>query len=847
MPRVEYSPIKPVKNTPIDNPFLKENPEEVDPNQVVLPNPPSNRGQPASESESSFHGFDWQSQMNTGTMNKLNGLFRQRSQVEQKIVRIQFTLRDQRHMSLAQLNVISAKLAAAYTEFSKFHSEIMALIPDAAEDEQEEIYTNFENRYDTVSTAVQEMILVLNRNTPSTATTPQVIIQQQPLKAPIPTFDGNYANWPKFKAIFQDLMGNSADSDAIKLYHLDKALVGAAAGFLDAKIINEGNYRQAWKVLSDRYENQRVIVETHLRGLLTLNKMSSESFKELRYLLDEATGHVESLRYLKQELIGVSEHLVVYLITAALDKVTRKAWESTLRSGELPKYTPTIEFLKSRCQILENFEMSQVPASSVSRTKSIHQPSALKLPPQKSNAAISSNPSDISCDICSDQHFNYQCSALKQLTPSQRAEKIRSNGLCFNCLRKGHQSKHCPSARSCRTCNKKHLTLLHEDAKSDNTQDVGANVSVPSQPTVTNSPVLASPPSVADRPVSPTCSCSKVQDSKTVLLLTALVNAYDKYGQPHPCRVLLDSGSQVNFVTERMANLLGMPKTKADVPITGINALRSVARDKIFVKFRSRFNEFQACIECLVTPKVTQSIPSTKFDVSSWNLPQDVQLADPKFHTPDRIDLLIGGELFFDIFKPNHFALGENLPTLRETYLGWIVTGTINTPDHFDPTVRHSNIATIENVEEMIQQFWKLEEVPTVSSRSTEEQSCEDHFLSTYKRDSTGRFVVRLPFKQNVDQLDDCRALALKRFLMLEKRFKRDPNLRDQYVEFLREYESLGHCHQIDEANDPPHQPTYYLPHHAVLRPTSSSTKCRVVFDASAKSDPAKLSLNEVL
>lgn len=37
----------------------------------------------------------------------------------------------------------------------------------------------------------------------------------------------------------------------------------------------------------------------------------------------------------------------------------------------------------------------------------------------------------------------------------------------------------------------------------------------------------------------------------------------------------------------------------------------------------------------------------------------------------------------------------------------------------------------------------------------------------------------------------------------------------------------------------------YYMPHHAILRPSSSSTKLRVVFDASAKL-PSKTSLNEL-
>ncbi|XP_053691588.1 uncharacterized protein LOC128740103 [Sabethes cyaneus] len=226
-------------------------------------------------------------------------------------------------------------------------------------------------------------------------------------------------------------------------------------------------------------------------------------------------------------------------------------------------------------------------------------------------------------------------------------------------------------------------------------------------------------------------------------------------------------------------------------------------------------------------------------------IPEGLVLADPKFHIPDKVDLLIGGELFFDLLKPGHLSLAGGLPQLRDTQLGWIIAGVIIEPPHasnVSPMYVHASVADIER---NMQQFWQIEEVPDVPNLSTEEIACEAHFLSTYQRDESGRFMVQLPFNSDLPLLDDCRALALKRFLMLEKRFVRNPELRIQYVDFIREYETLGHCREIMESEDPPNQQSYYLPHHAVLRP--SSTKCRVVFDASAKSSPSHLSLNEVL
>ncbi|XP_062556850.1 uncharacterized protein LOC134221678 [Armigeres subalbatus] len=88
--------------------------------------------------------------------------------------------------------------------------------------------------------------------------------------------------------------------------------------------------------------------------------------------------------------------------------------------------------------------------------------------------------------------------------------------------------------------------------------------------------------------------------------------------------------------------------------------------------------------------------------------------------------------------------------------------------------------------------------------------------------------------------------MALKRFLHLERKLERQPELKEQYSQFIAEYEQLGHMREIQEEPNENVGSVYYLPHHSVLRPTSTTTKLRVVFDGSAKTTTG-VSINDVL
>ncbi|GFV23186.1 integrase catalytic domain-containing protein [Trichonephila clavipes] len=101
-----------------------------------------------------------------------------------------------------------------------------------------------------------------------------------------------------------------------------------------------------------------------------------------------------------------------------------------------------------------------------------------------------------------------------------------------------------------------------------------------------------------------------------------------------------------------------------------------------------------------------------------------------------------------------------------------------------------------------------------------------------------------MPLKCDSNCSGSSRGIALKRLNALWIRLERDPQYLKLYREFMQEYEHLGHMREVTVENDNPKM-KYFLPHHGVYRPEKSTTKVRVVFNASSSTDNG-LSLNDI-
>lgn len=116
--------------------------------------------------------------------------------------------------------------------------------------------------------------------------------------------------------------------------------------------------------------------------------------------------------------------------------------------------------------------------------------------------------------------------------------------------------------------------------------------------------------------------------------------------------------------------------------------------------------------------------------------------------------------------------------------------------------------------------------------------------MKNTKRDpQLGQYIVKLPFKKNVNELGESYSRALNRFYSLERSLLKNREHKDQYCEFMKEYEELGHMTEDKNASL---NEGYFIPHHSVLKQSNLTTKFRVVFDASAKTSTG-ISLNDKL
>lgn len=327
------------------------------------------------------------------------------------------------------------------------------------------------------------------------------------------------------------------------------------------------------------------------------------------------------------------------------------------------------------------------------------------------------------------------------------------------------------------------------------------------------------------------------------LIPTAMVRIEADGMLYEPMRAMLDTGAHPNILSntlQRKLNLSVMPSTSK---VVGINGTPTLIKHKALVKIRPWF-ESDEYIEDIfwILPKHSDWEPVLPAGhVSITPTPNQVRIpyADPTYWKPSVTNILLGVNIFAKIIT-SVIARKSDGTVLLETSFGAVLFGTqLEDPDH---TIARSfpsiEYRESEQLDKLLSRLWEMDQIDTRSHRTKEEELVEEHFMSTHFRDVNGIFVVTIPLKDNVRDIGSSRQIAFHRFMYLEKRLEKNEQVRQIYVQKMRESIDIGHLRPCTE-NPSAGEMVYYIPHHWIEK------KFRIVYDASCKTDKG-ISLNDV-
>lgn len=705
------------------------------------------------------------------------------------------------------LEDVLRNLEARWSTIDKLHWSIDSEVDGQGEENYEQAFSHHEIKFNEMKKQINTKLWSSAHREKSTPT------------LEIPTFHGNYQQWTSFKDLFTEAIhSNPCLSNAQKMQFLKSKLKGEPERLIQHLPISTENYTTCWEIINHRYNNKKLIFSTHLNAIMTLPVIQQAASSHIKRTHDVT---VECLNGIKNLGVNISswDPILVHILTQKLDTETHNEYMASLKEPrELPTLKEFLNFLENKFTSWESSRRKQEnvqhkfnnapPTTSSNRTRFERYYTSNKATSFNKNQTSPRNRT-LKCPVCSaEDHAIYFCKDFKEMMPAVQRKTITKLNLCSNCLY-SHVGKACTSNKKCKECNEMHNTLLHNAFTSSMT---------------------STPKSNHNR------STNVMQQHNfcdEILLATALIKVQASDGIQHILRALLDQGSQVSLITEKAAKLLKLTKQKSNGIITGVGVNDTACKGLTSILCSSLSGRHTFRTEVFVMKSLTRHLPNVSFPRPSWDLINEIELADPEFYLSKPIDIILGAEVYANLILDKIRRGTQTSPVAQETLLGWILCG----------KVQSLQCNVVLNSIQDIQKFWEIEDVSNETSYSTEEEDCLSFYNATTSRLQDGKYQVRLPLKKTQQgELGQSKNKAIAQFRHLEQKLTRNKIIADQYKAFIDEYLYLGHMKPACDSK----KRECYLPHHCVLREDSTTTSLRVVFNASCKTSNG-VSLNDLM
>ena len=634
-------------------------------------------------------------------------------------------------------------------------------------------------------------------------------------------FSGDPVEFADWETSFNSFIGSQNLSNMEKLQYLKKYVKGEAKECLQGYFIagnSETAYHLAMAQLKERFGNAYDVARAFRKELANWPKIGPKDGPGMRRYADflfQCNGAMSSASELAilndcQENEKLAEKLPEWM------KISwgRKISEHRKQEHSYPSFQKFCMFVKAEAEVMAEPLLNQ-PAKESNMKQNKERQSIRSL--QTNSSADSKK-----CDYCGlSNHRVAECYRLQEKPMADRLEFVTSNKLCFSCLSRDHWKQNCEKPATCKKCNKKHPTSLHDSNREKNAPHIAAQHKQDKTSTTEDD---YDKKSSTENDEKVTVHAAKSNKALLSMIVPVYVSG-SSASQKVLVYALLDTQSDATFITEEVSRQLDLSSTKEMVTISTMNGetKQNVIKyeDIVLRGYGIAANNCAVvtAYEQKTIPCNGNQIPSCEDVKNSSYLKVLYDSLPPKMDLP--IGLLIGMNCAEAIQPLDVVAGQKGQPYAVKTMFGWTLCGwkDAEADGWRDTTKTYTHKIQTSQVRALVDADVKI--------------SQDDfQFLNILENGVTrqnGYYSFPLPFRED-PILPDNRNQAERRLKQLVKCLKRDQTYHDEYFKYMEELFKLGHAEMVNKENP---GKSWYIPHFGVRHPKKD--KLRVVFDASAK------------
>ena len=664
-----------------------------------------------------------------------------------------------------------------------------------------------------------------------------------------PEFHGDANQFPIWWESF-DAVVNSNDKISVfyKYRYLRQCLKGQASHCLDGFSPLSESYQAALEHVKSRFGQPRKVVRHIMKSIIDMPILTSNDARSLRKTFDLIQGKLHSLCNYSDKIENPVDAIVIPILESKLTNDLKRSWEKELlKTCEDNEFATIEKYSQWLCREVKSRETVDVHDTKriKERTTNVVPFSAQALPMNINENARRYKP-DRSCKKClRTNHALRDCYKFLKDSVKERWRFAKEKNLCFQCLDDFHPGKSCTVNEPCAVdaCTRRHHSLLHfapaRETEAETVQSLFSGINV---------------------------SCSSPRKNADKIMPSAIATIHAGNGKSKTVRIAFDTMCQDSFIREKTVLELGMNYEKnLQMDVSGfgekISSMKTGRVSFGLSKFNESVNIFH--VDALVRPgKICAPLEPLDIDWSRCSHLKYLDIADELPHLESEIDVLIGLNHYLKLVTGSlvRHPSDDCVPAAMETVFGYVLMGMNQQPQcrYLKPESNCKEkiecmfiqVRDKTDLELTVEKFWNLESIGILDSKrmlTQDERDAVDQFEKSIKF-KDDRYSVKLPFRKDAPKLESNFDSAKRQMLSTERRLKENGKLKQNYEKAMQDYEQLGFARKAsgEEIAEFSKGPEYFIPHHAVIREESVSTKTRVVFNASSP-DKNGNSLNDCL